>query len=220
MQFMLEKLYCKGQTSNLLLKQQDRQSIRSRMNWQTKQHLWVGNNFDENYDEYCIEHTQGKLSMDYLAHLKLKSADKDDGFYCAGGIDNSVIENAESKLQIVFTDEYRKFLEQCGSIGLGDKFVFGLYAEHDNDVESGSVLSETKKYREEVGLPNEYIVLESAEDENIFVQMLDNESRNYGVIFSVDILRDRPLTYAKLYDSFVEYFKDIVDGFVDDSFDE
>ena len=154
--------------------------------------------------------------MDYLAYLKLKSADKDEGFYCAGGIDNSVIENAENELKIVFTDEYKKYLEQCGSIGLGDKFVFGLYAEYDNNTESGSILSETKKYRNEVGLPNEYIVLESAEDENIFVQMVDNESRNYGAIFSIDIFGDSPLSYVKLYDSFVEYFKDAVDSFVDD----
>ena len=81
----------------------------------------------------------------------------------------------------------------------------------------GSVVMETLKYRGDVSLPDEYIVLASAEEEHITVQKLNSQNCNDSAIYGVDIFGGGPLVYAKLCDSFEEYFKEFVNNALSDN---
>lgn len=149
--------------------------------------------------------------MNYLEYLKDK--DKNEEFECFGGVSQNLIKDIEDKLKVAFPQNYKEYLNQCGTIGFGDSYIFGLFTDFDNEVETGNVFMETKKYRLEIELPNDYIVLEADEDENIILLKI-SDTNDCGV-YSVDILEKENLTYIKQFDGFEDYFKNFIISLID-----
>ena len=130
-----------------------------------------------------------------------------------GGVGIERINDAEKKLGILFPSQYKAFLLGCGSCGIADTYVSGLFKEWDNLTSTGSVVHDTIEAREKHNLPNEYIVMEYMVDENYYVlKTSGNIQIEDGEIYSIDINSDGSLSsFCKIFDSFVNYFKFVLE---------
>ena len=119
----------------------------------------------------------------------------------------------EKKLGILFPSQYKAFLLGCGSCGIADTYVSGLFKEWDNLTSTGSIVHDTIEAREKHNLPNEYIVIEYMVDENYYVlKTSENDRLEDGEIYSIDINSDGSLSsFCKIFDSFVNYFKFVLE---------
>lgn len=146
--------------------------------------------------------------MDYLKYVKQQQETNPD-IEIFGGVNKNQIDNAEKELRIFFPNQYASFLSQCGSCGIPDNYISGLFQEWDNLTSTGSTVHDTLEARKNYNLPNEYIVLEYMIDENYYLlKVSDKERVEDGEVYSVDISIDGNLhTYNKIFNSFEEYFK-------------
>lgn len=145
--------------------------------------------------------------MDYLKYAE-KQQEIDPDLEIFGGVEESLIENTESRLGILFPKEYVLYLKDCGSCGYPDSYISGLFQEWDNLESSGSMLHDTLRAREQHNLSSDYIVLEYAVDENYYLLKVSVERLTDSEVFSVDIDSDEKLgKFNKIFDSFEEYFQ-------------
>ena len=150
--------------------------------------------------------------MDYLKYA-LEKQEINPDIEIFGGVGIEQINNAEKKLGILFPTQYKAFLLGCGSCGIADTYVSGLFKEWDNLTSTGSVVHDTIEAREKHNLPNEYIVIEYMVDENYYVlKTSGNIQIEDGEIYSIDINSDGSLSsFCKIFDSFVNYFKFVLE---------
>lgn len=150
--------------------------------------------------------------MDYLRYA-LEKQEINPDIEIFGGVGIEQINDAEKKLGILFPSQYKVFLLGCGSCGIADTHVSGLFKEWDNLTSTGSVVHDTIEAREKHNLPNEYIVIEYMVDENYYVlKTSGNIQIEDGEIYSIDINSDGSLSsFCKIFDSFVNYFKFVLE---------
>jgi SMI1 / KNR4 family protein len=150
--------------------------------------------------------------MDYLKYA-LEKQEINPDIEIFGGVGIEQINNAEKKLGILFPTQYKAFLLGCGSCGIADTYVSGLFKEWDNLTSTGSIVHDTIEAREKHNLPNEYIVIEYMVDENYYVlKTSENDRIEDGEIYSIDINSDGSLSsFCKIFDSFVNYFKFVLE---------
>ena len=150
--------------------------------------------------------------MDYLKYA-LEKQEINPNIEIFGGVGIEQINNAEKKLGILFPTQYKAFLLGCGSCGIADTYVSGLFKEWDNLTSTGSIVHDTIEAREKHNLPNEYIVIEYMVDENYYVlKTSENDRIEDGEIYSIDINSDGSLSsFCKIFDSFVNYFKFVLE---------
>ena len=150
--------------------------------------------------------------MDYLKYA-LEKQEINPDIEIFGGVGIERINDAEKKLGILFPSQYKAFLLGCGSCGIADTYVSGLFKEWDNLTSTGSVVHDTIEAREKHNLPNEYIVIEYIVDENYYVLKTSGNDRiEDGEIYSIDINSDGSLSsFCKIFDSFVNYFKFVLE---------
>ena len=150
--------------------------------------------------------------MDYLKYA-LQKQEINPNVEIFGGVGIERINDAEKKLGILFPSQYKAFLLGCGSCGIADTYVSGLFKEWDNLTSTGSVVHDTIEAREKHNLPNEYIVIEYMVDENYYVlKTSGNIQIEDGEIYSIDINSDGSLSsFYKIFDSFVNYFKFVLE---------
>ena len=150
--------------------------------------------------------------MDYLKYA-LEKQEINPDIEIFGGVGIEQINNAEKKLGILFPTQYKAFLLGCGSCGIADTYVSGLFKEWDNLTSTGSIVHDTIEAREKHNLPNEYIVIEYMVDENYYVlKTSGNIQIEDGEIYSIDINSDGSLSsFCKIFDSFVNYFKFVLE---------
>ena len=150
--------------------------------------------------------------MDYLKYA-LQKQEINPNVEIFGGVGIEQINNAEKKLGILFPTQYKAFLLGCGSCGIADTYVSGLFKEWDNLTSTGSIVHDTIEAREKHNLPNEYIVIEYMVDENYYVlKTSENDRIEDGEIYSIDINSDGSLSsFCKIFDSFVNYFKFVLE---------
>lgn len=150
--------------------------------------------------------------MDYLRYA-LEKQEINPDIEIFGGVGIEQINDAEKKLGILFPSQYKAFLLGCGSCGIADTYVSGLFKEWDNLTSTGSIVHDTIEAREKHNLPNEYIVIEYMVDENYYVlKTSGNDRLEDGEIYSIDINSDGSLSsFCKIFDSFVNYFKFVLE---------
>ncbi len=150
--------------------------------------------------------------MDYLRYA-LEKQEINPDIEIFGGVGIEQINDAEKKLGILFPSQYKAFLLGCGSCGIADTYVSGLFKEWDNLTSTGSIVHDTIEAREKHNLPNEYIVIEYMVDENYYVLKTSGNDRiEDGEIYSIDINSDGSLSsFCKIFDSFVNYFKFVLE---------
>ena len=150
--------------------------------------------------------------MDYLKYA-LQKQEINPNIEIFGGVGIERINDAEKKLGILFPSQYKAFLLGCGSCGIADTYVSGLFKEWDNLTSTGSVVHDTIEAREKHNLPNEYIVVEYMVDENYYVlKTSGNIQIEDGEVYSIDINSDGSLSsFCKIFDSFVNYFKFVLE---------
>ena len=150
--------------------------------------------------------------MDYLKYA-LEKQEINPDIEIFGGVGIEQINDAEKKLGILFPSQYKVFLLGCGSCGIADTYVSGLFKEWDNLTSTGSIVHDTIEAREKHNLPNEYIVIEYMVDENYYVlKTSENDRIEDGEIYSIDINSDGSLSsFCKIFDSFVNYFKFVLE---------
>ena len=150
--------------------------------------------------------------MDYLKYA-LQKQEINPNIEIFGGVGIERINDAEKKLGILFPSQYKAFLLGCGSCGIADTYVSGLFKEWDNLTSTGSIVHDTIEAREKHNLPNEYIVIEYMVDENYYVlKTSENDRIEDGEIYSIDINSDGSLSsFCKIFDSFVNYFKFVLE---------
>ena len=150
--------------------------------------------------------------MDYLKYA-LEKQEINPDIEIFGGVGIEQINNAEKKLGILFPTQYKAFLLGCGSCGIADTYVSGLFKEWDNLTSTGSIVHDTIEAKEKHNLPNEYIVIEYMVDENYYVlKTSENDRIEDGEIYSIDINSDGSLSsFCKIFDSFVNYFKFVLE---------
>lgn len=150
--------------------------------------------------------------MDYLKYA-LEKQEINPDIEIFGGVGIERINDAEKKLGILFPSQYKAFLLGCGSCGIADTYVSGLFKEWDNLTSTGSIVHDTIEAREKHNLPNEYIVIEYMVDENYYVLKTSGNARiEDGEIYSIDINSDGSLSsFCKIFDSFVNYFKFVLE---------
>ena len=150
--------------------------------------------------------------MDYLKYA-LEKQEINPDIEIFGGVGIEQINDAEKKLGILFPSQYKAFLLGCGSCGIADTYVSGLFKEWDNLTSTGSIVHDTLEAREKHNLPNEYIVIEYIVDENYYVLKTSGNDRiEDGEIYSIDINSDGSLSsFCKIFDSFVNYFKFVLE---------
>lgn len=150
--------------------------------------------------------------MDYLKYA-LEKQEINPDIEIFGGVGIERINDAEKKLGILFPSQYKAFLLGCGSCGIADTYVSGLFKEWDNLTSTGSIVHDTIEAREKHNLPNEYIVIEYMVDENYYVLKTSGNDRiEDGEIYSIDINSDGSLSsFRKIFDSFVNYFKFVLE---------
>ena len=150
--------------------------------------------------------------MDYLKYA-LEKQEINPDIEIFGGVGIEQINDAEKKLGILFPSQYKAFLLGCGSCGIADTYVSGLFKEWDNLTSTGSIVHDTIEAREKHNLPNEYIVIEYMVDENYYVlKTSENDRLEDGEIYSIDINSDGSLSsFCKIFDSFVNYFKFVLE---------
>ena len=150
--------------------------------------------------------------MDYLKYT-LEKQEINPDIEIFGGVGIERINDAEKKLGILFPSQYKAFLLGCGSCGIADTYVSGLFKEWDNLTSTGSIVHDTIEAREKHNLPNEYIVIEYMVDENYYVLKTSGNDRiEDGEIYSIDINSDGSLSsFCKIFDSFVNYFKFVLE---------
>ena len=150
--------------------------------------------------------------MDYLKYA-LEKQEINPDIEIFGGVGIEQINDAEKNLGILFPSQYKAFLLGCGSCGIADTYVSGLFKEWDNLTSTGSIVHDTIEAREKHNLPNEYIVIEYMVDENYYVlKTSENDRIEDGEIYSIDINSDGSLSsFCKIFDSFVNYFKFVLE---------
>ena len=150
--------------------------------------------------------------MDYLKYA-LEKQEINPDIEIFGGVGIEQINNAEKKLGILIPTQYKAFLLGCGSCGIADTYVSGLFKEWDHLTSTGSIVHDTIEAREKHNLPNEYIVIEYMVDENYYVlKTSENDRIEDGEIYSIDINSDGSLSsFCKIFDSFVNYFKFVLE---------
>ena len=150
--------------------------------------------------------------MDYLRYA-LEKQEINPDIEIFGGVGIEQINDAEKKLGILFPSQYKAFLLGCGSCGIADTYVSGLFKEWDNLTSTGSIVHDTIEAREKHNLPNEYIVIEYMVDENYYVlKTSENDRIEDDEIYSIDINSDGSLSsFCKIFDSFVNYFKFVLE---------
>ncbi len=150
--------------------------------------------------------------MDYLKYA-LEKQEINPDIEIFGGVGIERINDAEKKLGILFPSQYKAFLLGCGSCGIADTYVSGLFKEWDNLTSTGSIVHDTIEAREKHNLPNEYLVIEYMVDENYYVlKTSENDRIEDGEIYSIDINSDGSLSsFCKIFDSFVNYFKFVLE---------
>ncbi|UAL47147.1 SMI1/KNR4 family protein [Sutcliffiella horikoshii] len=112
----------------------------------------------------------------------------------SGEVSVQIIELCESKLEVVFPDEYREFLLKFGSGGICSVSVLGIENESYFSVEET-----TKKFRG-LGVPHKYVVIENVDE---FINCLNTE-QNYNIIRWDEFSKKE----VERYHSFDEYLED------------
>lgn len=99
-------------------------------------------------------------SLKKLINQYLEDEDETYEENFSGSVDDNLIFEVESDLQVVMPSDYKAFLKEYGSGGIAGIIVLGIESEND-DIQTYSLVSETKNCRREYRFPNSYIVVES-----------------------------------------------------------
>ena len=77
---------------------------------------------------------------------------------------DSTISEVEARLGCCFPPSYREFLTEFGAVWCSGQSVSGIHDDEPSDESDGTVLGDTKRYRDEFALPNQLVVVQ-ADDE-------------------------------------------------------
>lgn len=151
------------------------------------------------------------LNMNYLKYA-LEKQKENSGIEIFGAVETDLVQSVEQQLGIVFPEQYKAFLLECGSCSIYDTYISGLFRDWDNATSTGSTLHDTLEARANHKLPLNYIVLEYSEDENYYVLKVSPDSSENGKVYSVDIDdNDEVSKFTEVFSSFEEYFKFTLD---------
>ncbi|WP_315100569.1 SMI1/KNR4 family protein [Capnocytophaga sputigena] len=121
----------------------------------------------------------------------------------------------ETSLGVLLPKAYVKFLNECGSCNFGDTYINGVYKE--DGTLSYPVVELTKQLREELNVPDDFIVLNYEIDEYLILYKVSktdrlNDSKVYGAEIHCnknnDFVMSKP---TLLFNSFDEYFEDFLE---------
>jgi SMI1-KNR4 cell-wall len=91
-----------------------------------------------------------------------------------GAATNDSIEAVESMLGIKIRGQYRDFVNRYGGLRVIQATLNGIHNEPPTYV-AGTLFGDTKRLRDEFGLPRNYVVIKSSEDEYFVCLDLDAE---------------------------------------------
>ena len=100
--------------------------------------------------------------MNYLKKLQ----QSDEFEYCEGATAEE-IQIVETSLGVLLPKAYVKFLNECGSCNFGDTYINVVYKE--DGTLSYPVVELTKQLREELNVPDDFIVLNYEIDEYLIL---------------------------------------------------
>ncbi|WP_454989694.1 SMI1/KNR4 family protein [Capnocytophaga sputigena] len=121
----------------------------------------------------------------------------------------------ETSLGVLLPKAYVKFLNECGSCNFGDTYINGVYKE--DGTLSYPVVELTKQLRDELNLPDDFLVLNYEIDEYLILYKVSktdrlNDSKVYGAEIHCnkgnDFVMSKP---TLLFNSFDEYFEDFLE---------
>ena len=148
--------------------------------------------------------------MNYIKKLQ----QSDEFEYCEGATAEE-IQIVETSLGVLLPKTYVKFLNECGSCNFGDTYINGVYKE--DGTLSYPVVELTKQLREELNLPDDFLVLNYEIDEYLILYKVSktdrlNDSKVYGA--EIHCNKDGNFVMSKptlLFNSFDEYFEDFLE---------
>jgi SMI1-KNR4 cell-wall len=101
-----------------------------------------------------------------------------------GAASDSSIALVETALNVHLRGQYREFLTSYGGLRVLEVPLNGIYEDDPLEETAGTLFGDTKRLREEFGLPNQYLVLKVSEDE--YFVCLDLSVEREPVVVSVD----------------------------------
>ncbi len=148
--------------------------------------------------------------MNYLKKLK-----KNEEFEYWQGASKEEISFVEKELGVCLTDEYSKFLSECGMCNFGDINILGI--AKDEESVSYPIIDLTIQMREELNIPNNFIVLSYEVGEYLTVYKV-SERKNFkdSKVLGADVEYDsnqnlRLGDFEELFESFQDYFEDFIE---------
>lgn len=114
------------------------------------------------------------------------------------------ISEFESKLGVIFPEEYRGYLKRYNTRDIGGEVIYSV-----NNEDNHSVLHETLKWREH-GLPKEYIVLYYQGE---FILVMDTKPGNEGKLYWQQFALLPKLNLVETdFESFLEFAEWVCDN--------
>lgn len=139
-----------------------------------------------------------KMRYEKLKEIKeIVKRNKDEILFIAGGIASDDIKQMEKALGVVFSLDYKIFLQEYGGCSVLGVTIFGVTA-----LPYPSVVDITEEYRQ-YGLPNRYIVYENC-DEYVNCIDADPSSERFGETISWSYVDKKVHYYGRnFFESFI-----------------
>jgi len=119
----------------------------------------------------------------------------------ASPANEDAISKLETEIGRAFPPSYRLFLKEFGSIWCADQSISGIHDNDPSDDSSGSILGDTKRFREEFKLPLHLLVVQADEDAPYCLDLSSDAEEPPVVCFQLNTG-----TYEKIADSFESFF--------------
>ncbi len=148
--------------------------------------------------------------MKYLEQLKQYPNDFE--YYL--GANSDEINFAEKELNVVFPENYRKFLSECGMCNYGDTLIDGIYKTEKEIYYP--IVENTIRLRKLGNLSKEFIVLDFEEEEYLTLYKVSENLNNkdnciYGAEVSYENEEKMKIGKpTKMFDSFEEFFENFI----------
>lgn len=122
-------------------------------------------------------------------------------------VDLSKIRDIEEQLGFNIPDDYKDFLQTYGWLGIGDVFIFGIWADRPNATGGATILGETLRLREKSQLPHYLLPFFGSEYSSyICLNTSPVETSHKLVFFDPETSQVDECTHAKSFGDFVEGF--------------
>ena len=112
-----------------------------------------------------------------------------------------MIQRAEAILGVTFPDDYRQFLQRWGTLSIGPIEFYGISGRMPENAQIPNTVWYTLAKREEVGLPNNLVILVNNDGVEYHCIDTTHQARSRVVVFD---LRKRAVGHVKA-DSLFDY---------------